>query len=49
MKNVSVAVGREASIDCHVSDAEDYKVKFRLNFEIIYLLDIMCALTFSLM
>jgi hypothetical protein len=40
MKNVTVAVGWEASIDCHVSDAEDYKVKFRINFEIIYFLDI---------
>ena len=28
MRNVSIAVGREASIDCHVSDADDYKVSF---------------------
>ena len=28
MRNVSIAVGREASIDCHVSDADDYKVRF---------------------
>ena len=26
MRNVSVAVGRDATIDCHVSNAEDYKV-----------------------
>ena len=26
MRNVSIAVGRDATIDCHVSNAEDYKV-----------------------
>ena len=30
MRNVSVAVGRDATIDCHVSNAEDYKVTKKL-------------------
>ena len=30
MRNVSVAVGRDATIDCHVSNAEDYKVTYTL-------------------
>ena len=38
MRNVSIAVGRDATIDCHVSNAEDYKViifhlELLLNFD----------------
>ena len=50
MRNVSVAVGRDATIDCHVSNAEDYKVTYTLiitklklsidNFSFLYLRNI---------
>ena len=33
MRNVSIAVGRDATIDCHVSNAEDYKVMQFFNIQ----------------
>ena len=44
MRNVSIAVGRDATIDCHVSNAEDYKVMkfFKYTVPLYYTLIMNC-------